>query len=282
MPLDEPVTSTTLPLRSTGAVCLAAAARRRKKGARRGVPILGRADDMDRAVPRAAVARRLEVTHDMGRRLVLSAALPVAVAGVCLGAFGASAGSAGKPVATRALLCGLWMNGTDRMSGQSSIDHPAGAASMGQYYAYTGQTCESEYNGNGGFNSGSQTFMWTVNHSNVNVDSERGTEHGLFTLSGSGTLGAGFNGHITNFDFGSTPDSNGNRQIWYASGHAYDPSTSPSGPGNFNTHGGASSGQHFRGTYGTIVYQDSNNSNSPCQTGSANFCFEAILIGFTN
>ena len=66
------------------------------------------------------------------------------------------------------------------------------------------------------------------------------------------------------------------------SGHAYDPACSPSAPGNINTHGGAQLGQHFRGMYGTIVYQDENNSQSPCQSGSSNYCFEAILKGQTN
>ena len=224
----------------------------------------------------------------MTRRWIAVAAAPAAVGAIVAATLGVAAGSsAGKPQPVSALLCGLFMPGTDSISGNSRQDHPSGAASMGQYYTYTGQNCESEYNGNGGFNSGSQMFTWTVNHSNVDVDRERGTEHGLFSLDSSAPLQAGFNGHVTNYDFTTplttaAPDSNGNRDIFYASGHAYDPSGSPSGPGNFNTHGGASTGQHFRGTYGTIVYQDENNNNSPCQAGSSNYCFEAILIGQTN
>ena len=66
------------------------------------------------------------------------------------------------------------------------------------------------------------------------------------------------------------------------SGQAYDQACSPSAPGNINVHGGAQLGQHFRGMYGTIVYQDENNSQSPCQSGSSNYCFEAILKGQTN
>jgi hypothetical protein len=227
----------------------------------------------------------------MTRRWVLAAAAPAAVAGLALATFGAAAGSsAGKPVATNALLCGLWTNGTDSISGQSNQDHPSGASSMGQYYSYTGQNCQAEYNqmGSPGFMSGTQTFTWTVGHSNVDVARERGTEHGQFVLSSTNTWEAGFQGQVTNYDFttpistGETPDANGNRVIYYASGHAYDPSGSGSGAGNFNTHGGAASGAHFRGTYGTIVYQDVNNNQSPCQQGSSNYCFEAVLEGQTN
>jgi hypothetical protein len=51
-----------------------------------------------------------------------------------LGAAAVKAGSnpaAGQPVATNDLLCGLWMQGSDRISGQSSIDHPSGSSAMG-------------------------------------------------------------------------------------------------------------------------------------------------------
>src|SRR5204863_5468422 len=143
------------------------------------------------------------------------------------------------------------------------------------------QNCESEYNGLGGFSNGSGMYDWTIGHSNVNTTTERGTEHGIFMLSADGGREAGFNGQITNYDFATpnttaAPDPCSNRDIYYASGHAYDPSCSPSGAGNFNTHGGADAGQHFRGMYGTIVYQDENNIQSPCQSGSSNYCFEAI------
>jgi hypothetical protein len=195
--------------------------------------------------------------------------------------------SAGQP--TNDLLCGLWTQGSDQISGQSSIDHPSGASAMGQQYAYTGQNCESEYNGIGGFSTGSGMFTWTVSHSNVNTSTERGTEHGLFALSADANKNAGFTGHITNYDFGTpittvAPDTCSNREIYYTSGHAYDASgsCSPSGPGNFNTHGGAATGNHYRGNYGTVVYQDQNNMQSPCQAGTSNYCFEATLQGQTN
>jgi hypothetical protein len=196
--------------------------------------------------------------------------------------------SAGKPVATNDLFCGLWTQGSDRIAGNSNIDHPSGASATGNVYDYTAQTCESEYNGSGGFKSGSDMFTWTISHSNVNTSTERGTEHGIYTFASSSALLAGFNGQVTNYDFttpitsSETPDANGNRRIYYASGHAYDPSGSGSGAGNFNTHGGAATGQHFRGKYGTIVYQDANNSQSPCRSGSGNYCFEGILKGQTN
>ena len=57
-------------------------------------------------------------------------------------------------------------------------------------------------------------------------------------------------------------------------------SCSPSGAGNFNTHGHGVLG-HYRGHYGTVVYQEPNNKTSPCQSGST-YCFEAILKGQTN
>lgn len=219
----------------------------------------------------------------MNRRWIALAAAPVAAAGMLLAGIAASAGSAGQPVATSALLCGTFTPGSDSISGQSSIDHPAGGSASGQYFAYSGQNCESEYGQNG-----SQTFTWTIGHSNVNTSTERGTEHGQLVLSTASALVTGFNGQITNFDFttpitgSETPDANGNRLIYYASGHAYDPSGSGSGAGNFNTHGGAATGQHFRGMYGTLIYQDQNNLNSPCQSGSNTYCFEAILVGQTN
>src|SRR5205085_4320999 len=112
--------------------------------------------------------------------------------------------AAGKPTATSDLLCGLWSQGSDRISGQSDIDHPSGAMSMGQQYDYTGQNCESEYNGIGGFSNGSGMYNWTIGHSNVNTTTERGTEHGIFMLSADGGREAGFNGQITNYDF-ATP-----------------------------------------------------------------------------
>jgi hypothetical protein len=189
--------------------------------------------------------------------------------------------SAGTPVATNVLLCGNWTQGMDRISGQSTIDHPSGASAMGNEYPYSGQNCESNTASSSGM------FTWSVSHSNVNTSTERGTEHGVFMLSSDMNKAAGFNGHITNYDFGTpitavAPDSCGSREIYYASGHAYDSpgSCSPSGPGNFNTHGGAATGDHFRGMYGTVVYQDSDNNS--CQPGSMNYCFEAILKGQTN
>ena len=191
--------------------------------------------------------------------------------------------AAGKPTAQSDLLCGTFTPGSDRISGGSDIDHPSGGSATGSVYPYTGQSCE-----NPGSSSGS-TFMWTLTHSNVNVNSERGTEHGEFLLS-STSYEAGFDGHITNYDFttpltAAAPDpcSDGSgRETYYASGHAYDACGAPGGPGNFNTHGGAQLGQHYRGNYGTLVYQDTNNNMSSCQSGSQTYCFEAVLEGQTN
>lgn len=192
--------------------------------------------------------------------------------------------TAGQPVSTSVLLCGTWTQGMDRISGQSSIDHPSGSSAMGSEYPYASQNCENPGNSNG-------TFAWTVSHSNVNTSTERGTEHGLAMLSTDMNKNAGFNGQITNYDF-STPltaagaDPCNGRWIYYASGQTdTSGSCSPAGPGNFNTHGGAATGDHFHGKYGTVVYQDDNNMS--CRYNGGNnpngpFCFEAILQGQTN
>jgi len=218
----------------------------------------------------------------MTRRWGLIAAMPAAAAGIALATLGVAAGTAGKPQAQNALLCGLYTPGADSVSGNSNQDHVNGASvSMGQYYMLdsSNNSCEQEYN-NGNFKSGAQTFTWKVNHSNVDVQRERGTEHGQFVLASTSSWAAGFQGQIFNYDFG-TPlttqagDNNGTTTVYYESGH-------PGGAGNFNTHGGAATGAHYRGTYGTIVYQDDNNNNSPCKTGSSNYCFQAILIGQVN
>jgi hypothetical protein len=186
----------------------------------------------------------------------------------------------GRPVATNVLLCGTWMQGDDRISGNSAIDHPSGAEAMGRQYDYSGQSCEDEQG-----NSGTGMFTWTVGHSTVNVNRDRGTEHGAFTLDTTGNRKAGFNGHVTDYGFGTPisaadPKACGDRQVYYTSGQAYGNGCSPSGPGNFNTQGGAQLDQHFRGKYGTVVYQDDNNNS--CKTGSQSYCFEAILAGQTN
>jgi len=222
----------------------------------------------------------------MTRRWVLVAATPAAVAGLALASLGAFAGSsAGKPQAQNALLCGLYVPGADNVSGNSNQDHVDGAkVSSGNYYNYdaNNSSCQQEYknDGSGSFNSGAQTFDWKVNHSNVDVQRERGTEHGQFVLQNTSAWEAGFQGQISNYDFG-TPlttqagDDNGTITVYYVSGN-------PGGAGNFNTHGGAATGAHYRGKYGTIVYQDDSNNNSPCKTGSSNYCFQAILLGQVN
>src|SRR3954452_18579802 len=98
------------------------------------------------------------------------------------GATAAGSSAAGPPVATNYLLCGMWTQGSDRVSGQSTIDHPSGASSNGQQYDYSGQNCDNEYNGAGGFSNGSGQYTWTISHSNVDTRGEResGTEHGMF------------------------------------------------------------------------------------------------------
>jgi len=205
--------------------------------------------------------------------------------------------AAGQPVPTQVLLCGTFTPGTDNFSGASDIDHQNGASSAGKVYAYHGQNCDQEE----GQNDSIGTFTWTVSRSNVHAaeagsapQAEFGTEHGIATLSTDQDQAAGFNGRVTNFDL-SLNDNDGdpcnsqgsNRSVYYASGNQDTANNcSPGGPGNFNTHGGASTGAHFRGNYGTTVYQDEDISNvqSQCNQslGSTTMCFEGVINGFTN
>lgn len=219
----------------------------------------------------------------IGVAVAAASATALTLPSVSLMSPSAGAGTnAGAPTATNVLLCGMYTAPTDHFSGKSSIDHPTGGGAMGYEYQYAnGDRCtDSDYSGAGSMGM----FSWTSEHTNVNTTTERGTEHGLAMLSSDMNKNAGFNGRVTNYDFDDTPDQCSERDIYYASGHSYDATgaCSPSGPGNFNTHGGAASGDHFRGMYGTVVYQDTNDSMSPCQTGSPSYCFEAILKGQTN
>jgi len=222
----------------------------------------------------------------MSRRWGLIAATPAALAGLAIATSGAFAGTAGTPKPQSELLCGMFTAAMDNFAGQSDIDHPDGATSTGgKSYPYTGQNCENPGSSDG-------TYMWTITHSNVHTgggpQDERGTEHVQFALNGGEAAGA--QGHVTNFDLSSADHvgdtcSKTNRTDFYASGHQYDTtgSCSPSSVGNFNTHGGAATGTHFRGNYGTVVYQWGDMTNSPCPKDSTTkYCFEAVLEGQTN
>src|SRR5579864_3109787 len=234
------------------------------------------------------------------RRWATLAAVPMALAGMTMTLGGTHAAtSAGTPVPTQVLLCGTWSTGGDRFS-SPNIDHPSGSSASGNVYQYHGQDCESE-EGPTPADSSIGTFTWTISHSNVHAQesgsapqAEFGTEHGLAALSTDNQQAAGFQGRIGNFDL-STNDSDGdacnsqgsNRSVFYASGSQdTSGSCSPGGFGNFNTHGGASTGAHFRGNYGTTVYQDEDmsNVNSQCNgaLGSMTLCFEGVINGQTN
>ena len=229
----------------------------------------------------------------MARRWALMAATPAALAGLAIGtsfAFGAS--SAGKPVAHNYLLCGIYVPGNEsNFAGASDTDHPNGSTKSGMTYNYTNQNCE-----NPGSSTG--TFSWTITHSMVHTsggNAETGVEHVQFSMEITGNRTSGAQGHITNFDL-STADSAGDpcpppasgsspsRVIFYASGHFQDKlnSCSPSSVGNFNTHGGAQTGDHFRGNYGTVVYQDNNNDACKVNNSNMDMCFAALLEGQTN
>jgi len=233
------------------------------------------------------------------RRWALLAATPLTVAGFTLGTGGTHAQTAaGQPTPAQVLLCGQFTPGTDNFSGSSTIDHQTGASSSGNIYQYHGQTCEQEENQNDSIGN----FTWTVTRSNVHAEeagtspqAERGTEHVAVALSIDGGQAAGANGRVGNFDL-SINDNDGdactasdgsNRSIYYASGSQDTQNNcSPGGPGNFNTHGGASTGNHFRGIYGTTVYQDTDATNTGSNCNSALFestmCFEGVINGFVN
>lgn len=233
------------------------------------------------------------------RRWAILAATPIAVAGFTFGTGGTHAQSAaGQPTPEHVLLCGLYTPGTDNFSGSSTIDHQTGATSSGNIYQYHGQTCEQEENSNDSIG----TYTWTVTRSNVHAEesgtapqAEFGTEHVAVALSIDGGQAAGANGRVTNFDL-SLNDNDGdactasdgsNRSIFYASGSQdAQNNCSPGGPGNFNTHGGASTGDHFRGIYGTTVYQDTDTTNTGSQCNSSlastDDCFEGVINGQVN
>ncbi len=194
--------------------------------------------------------------------------------------YGAYAGTAaGRPIDSSVTLCGTGSMGQDIQEGASSQDHPASSSFMANEET-AGTQCNSD-------NSTAGTDSWTIDHSNVNLDTERGTEHGIFQRS-NGAPPAGFNGHITDYDHqaGGDPcvDAAG-RTVYYLSGKETDSNCPPSfGPvGNFNTHGGAATGTHFRGNYGTIIFQqNSSNGNHNCDVGSQMYCIQVDLVGQTN
>jgi hypothetical protein len=220
------------------------------------------------------------------KRLLAVAGAPVVL---LVAVTAAASAAAGPPVSTQVLLCGTTQgfSGDAAVSGNSSIEHPSGLTASGQEFDYTGQNCRN--------NSGSSTgnFTWTIRQDNVNTATERGNEHADATMTnldstGGPTQANGFDGAVYEFDlpngdFATCQDSS---QVYYASGHAFDSSCSVgSGPGNFNTEGGAATGDHLNGKYGTLIYRWGNGTtdNSQCPTNqSTTYCFEAIIQGQQN
>lgn len=212
----------------------------------------------------------------MPRRWTLVAAVPPAIAGLVTAGYAVFAGSsAGQPVPVNIVLCGVGSVGADHMMGSSKQDHPDGSTFMAQQQPQ-GTQCTAN-------NSSSGNNTWQILHSNVSTDTERGTEHGVATLASTGRE-AGFNGHITDYDLNSGGDpctDSAGRTVYYQSGAMTDCTPSFGPVGNFNTHGGASTGDHFRGQYGTIIFQQSSN-NHTCDPGSSMYCIEVDLNGQTN
>ena len=195
-----------------------------------------------------------------------------------LGAMLASGASATKPVDNSTTLCGVGNAPTAVSDGQSSEDKFGGATFTAKQYA-AGTQCDNNNSSAGG-------SSWTIGHGNVSTSTERGTEHGQYLLENTTTQG-GFNGHVTEWDFagssdGDTCDSSG-RTVYYQSGKATYCTPSFGPVGNFNTHGGAATGEHFRGNYGTIIFQENGTlPGGPCDVGSDNYCIQVDLNGQTN
>ena len=214
----------------------------------------------------------------MVSRWKLAAATPLALTGLAAAAYAGSAlGSGpGTPVPTSLVLCGTGSVGANQVKGASNQDHPDGSTFMVAQHP-AGTQCDAS-------NSSPGSDTWQVLHSNVDTASERGTEHGELSL-GSGGQEAGFDGHITEYDLpagsgDACTDSQG-RTVYYQSGTLTDCPASFGPVGNFNTHGGAATGSHFRGRYGTIFFQQ-NSSSHTCDVGSTTYCIEAVLDGQTN
>lgn len=200
----------------------------------------------------------------------------------CLLAISFSVAASGPPTSVQVLLCGTTTGfAAYPTSGNSSIDHPTGLQASGSEYAYTNQNCQNHGSSNG-------TFTWTIARDNVNTVSEHGTEHAdaaMTMLSQTTGFPSGFDGGVYEFDLpsGDATTCSGNRSVFYASGHAFDTTCAVgSAPGNFNTEGGAASGQHYNGKYGTLIYQESNNMMSSCPSGGSMYCFQAIIEGQIN
>src|SRR4051794_21795592 len=193
--------------------------------------------------------------------IALSAGLGITLAS------GAMAGSAaGKPTDRSGTLCGIGKAPTVTQDGQSDESKFGGASFMANAQD-PGTQCTNSNSSTGGNNS------WTIGHGNVDTVSERGTEHGQYLLEGSSRQG-GFNGHVTDFDFNGTDpcvDSK-DRTVYYQSGRATDCAPSFGPVGNFNTHGGAQTGDHFRGNYGTIIFQKNGATPGACDVGSMTYC----------
>ena len=203
----------------------------------------------------------------MKRRWMIHAAVGALVVSTGVAAY------AGKPAPTAFTICGMGMVGQNQMSGNSNESHPTPSNFTGNEQS-AGTQCTAD-------NSGPGSDSWTIEHSNVNVVTERGTEHGDLMRSGTADA-AGFNGHITDYDLpnGDTCSSDG-RTVYYQSGKARYCPTSFGPVGNINTHGGANTGQHFRGKYGTIIFQQ-NSNNHTCDVGSMMYCIQVDLAGQTN
>ena len=197
----------------------------------------------------------------------------------------AAVGASGPPTSLKVLLCGTTSGfSADRVSGNSSIDHPSGLSASGSEYQFTGQNCQ-----NPGSSDGS--FSWTVRQDNVNLSTERGNEHAdaaATSLAETGSFANGFDGQVYEYDFAPNNDPaacSGSRTLFYASGHAFDATCAVgAGPGNFNTEGGASSGNHYNGKYGVLIYQEDMTQipTTQCADGSATYCFQAIVQGQIN
>jgi hypothetical protein len=200
----------------------------------------------------------------------------------------ATTSAAGPPTTLNVLLCGTTTGfSADRVSGNSSVDHPSGLTATGSEYSFdpaNPTNCQGQSN-NGG------DFTWTVRQDNVNLATERGNEHASAEstkLLQTGQFDNQFDGLVYEYDFAPNNDPAacpGSRTLYYASGHAFDATCAVgSGPGNFNTQGGAQDNNHYNGKYGVLIYQDDSSLNTGCnsQANPGVYCFQAIIVGRLN
>lgn len=178
----------------------------------------------------------------------------VAVSGLVAGAGGAAPTDFGK------VFCGGFDFGTSGQAGNSPIYKISNATSEGDAYS---DMCDGSEDG---------SYTWKLQHGKINVDTDRGNEHGTFTyLNGPEQLGGIFNGKVIVYDPVTCVEEADDAQdnVVYQSA------------GRFNTlrrnanRTGSDSSFHAHGTYTVTVTADETSGDAAC-------FFEAHLAGLQN